>query len=184
MTPLLTGVFASQISGHLAPPITGSFDALGSITVPSGGLASITFSGIPQNYNHLQLRGISKATGSGTDSNITINGGTAAVYRHQLAGDGSGLTSFGNSGNAYILMSPGSGGTSIFDTTVADFLEYSSISKTKVVRALSGRDLNGSGLLSFGSALFNTTSAINSITLNPASGSFAQYSSFALYGVK
>jgi hypothetical protein len=59
MTPLLTGVFASQISGHLTPPytLTGNYDALGTVTVPSGGLSSVTFAGIPQTgYSHLQVR--------------------------------------------------------------------------------------------------------------------------------
>lgn len=165
---------------------TGSYDALASYTVGSGGISSITFAGLPTGgqYTHLQIRGISKATASGTDSYITINSGTSSVYRHQLLGDGSSASASANSGNSYIIMTAGSSGTNIFDASVIDFLDYASTTKNKVVRVLSGRDLNGSGLLSFGSALWTTTNPITDITLTPAGTSFAQYTQFAIYGVK
>jgi hypothetical protein len=194
--PIIAGrasaAYGAGFGAVTTPPYLGPFgayDALATVIVPSGGLSTITFAGIPQTgYDHLQIRGISKTT-SGTDSNITINNGVAAVYRHQLACDGAGISSFGNTNNAFIIMSAGSSGTNIYDTSVIDFLDYSSNTKTKVVRAFSGRDLNGSGLLSFGSALFNTADSINSnsisnITLTPSSGSFVEFTSFSLYGVK
>ena len=121
------------------------------------------------------------------DNNIVAsdNSSTNAVYRHQLYGDGSSVTASANANNAYIVMTAGSSGTSIFDASVIDFLDYTSTNKNKVVRVLSGRDLNGSGLISFGSALWTISSnAISDITLVPAGTSFAQYSQFALYGVK
>lgn len=163
---------------------TGSYDALATYTVPSGGVSTITFAGIPNTYTHLQIRGISKATATGTDSYITINSGTSSVYRHQLLGDGSSASASANSGNSYIIMTAGSSGANIFDASIIDFLDYASNTKNKVVRVLSGRDLNGSGLLSFGSALWTTTNPITDITLTPAGTSFAQYTQFALYGVK
>jgi len=58
MSPIL-GIYASQITGHLNPfTPTGSYDALASYTVPSGGASTITFAGIPTGgqYTHLQLR--------------------------------------------------------------------------------------------------------------------------------
>jgi hypothetical protein len=178
------GIIASSISGHLSDGPFGAYDALATVTVPIGGLSSITFAGIPQTgYTHLQIRGISKTT-SGTDSNITINNGTTAAYRHQIVADGGAISSFGNSGNAYLIVSPGPAETSVFDTSVVDILDYSASNKNKTVRALSGRDLNGSGLLSFGSALFNTLDSINAITLTPSSGNLVEFTEFSLYGVK
>jgi hypothetical protein len=188
--PIIAGrasaAYGAGFSRVVTAPFTpvGSYDALGSVTVGAGGLSEITFSGIPQTgYSHLQIREISKTT-SGTDSGITINGGTAAVYRHHLAGDGSGVSSFSATASAFIMFSAGSTGTNIFSASVVDFLDYSSSTKNKTVRSLSGRDLNGSGLLGIASALFNTTNPITSITLTPGSGNFAQYTQFALYGVK
>jgi hypothetical protein len=185
MTPLLTGVFASQISGHLTPPITdfGSMEPIAMVNVGSAGASTIEFTSIPQTYKHLQIRGISKGTTS-TDANITINSGTAAVRRHQLLADGSGTSSSANAGNAFIIMTTSSTGTNVFDASVIDFLDYTSTTKNKVVRVLSGRDLNGSGLLCFGSALWTTTNAITSIRLTPAGTAFAQYTQYGLYGIK
>ena len=160
-----------------------SFESIATVTLSST-QATISFTSIPQTYKHLQIRGISKNSAAGTDSNITINSGTAAAYRHQLLGDGSAASSTANSGNAYIILTAGSSGTSIFDASVVDFLDYSSTTKNKVVRVLSGRDLNGSGLLNFGSALWTTTNAISDITITSGGTSFVQYTQFALYGIK
>lgn len=164
---------------------TGSYDALASYTVPSGGVSSITFAGLPTGgqYQHLQIRGISKSDTS-TDANITINSGTAAVRRHQLLGNGSSASASSNASNAFIIMTPSSTGTNIFDASIIDFLDYASTVKNKVVRVLSGRDLNGSGLLSFGSALWTTTSPITDITLTPAGANFVQHTQFSIYGIR
>ena len=34
----------------------GAYDALSTVTVPAGGVATITFAGIPNTYKHRQLR--------------------------------------------------------------------------------------------------------------------------------
>jgi subtilisin family serine protease len=179
VSPIL-GIIASQNY----PRITSSYESIATVTVGSGGQASVSFTSIPATFTHLQIRGISKNTTASTDCNITINSGTAAAYRHQLLGDGSATSALANSGNAFIVMTAGSGGANIFDASVIDFLDYTSTNKNRVARALSGRDLNGSGLLSFGSALWTTTTAISEISITPFSGNIAQYSSFALYGIK
>ena len=179
--PIL-GIIASQNYVRVAPD-TGAMFPIAMVNVGSAGASTIEFTSIPQTYKHLQIRGISKGTTS-TDANITINSGTAAARRHQLLGDGSSTSSTANASNAFIIMTTSSTGTNIFDASVIDFLDYTSTTKNKVVRVLSGRDLNGSGLLSFGSALWTTTSAITSITLTPAGTAFAQHTQFALYGIK
>jgi hypothetical protein len=53
MSPILTGVIASGISGHLTPPWSpeGAHDALATVTL-SASAASITFAGIPSGYKH------------------------------------------------------------------------------------------------------------------------------------
>jgi len=135
-----TSNFWNGTTPQPVPLDNGVMFPLGMVQVGSAGAASITFSSIPSTYKHLQIRGISKNSAAGTDSNITINSGTAAAYRHQLLGDGSGINASANSGNAYIILTAGSSGTSIFDASVVDFLDYSSTTKNKVVRVLSGRD--------------------------------------------
>ena len=185
MAPIL-GIWASQISGRLWEP-AGAYDALATVTVPSGGVASVTFAGIPTGYKHLQIRAITGGTSTPTQIDLTLNGDTAANYAwHQVAGNGS--TAFAdnsiNRNNIVGFAAVGASFTNIFAGSIMDILDYSSIVKFKTTRTLTGYDLNGSGVVSLDSGLWRSTSAITSITFTPRSNLISQYSTFSLFGVK
>ena len=188
MSPIL-GIWASQISGRLWEP-AGAYDALATVTVPSGGAASITFAGIPTGYKHLQLRGLTNNTASSSAFIYTaFNGDTSTNYNwHQLAGDGSAASASNSAsfpGAVINNMGLGTNNTSVFGAAVIDILDYTSTTKNKTVRSLSGFDGNGSGVICMNSNLWrNTSAAITSITMTYAGGNFAQHSTFALYGIK
>jgi hypothetical protein len=151
--------------------------------------ATITFSAIPQNYEHLQIRAIGRTNRANTTdvARITYNGNTGSVYSvHVLNGDGSATESFANTSQTYqqlYILGGANAGSNIFGTFISDILDYSNTNKNKTIRQLAGIDNNGSGVVALSSGLFQSTSAITSITIN-AIGSFVQYSSFALYGIK
>lgn len=65
-----------------------------------------------------------------------------------------------------------------------DVLDYKNTNKYKTSRFLSGYDANGSGVIMLNSELWMSTAAITSITIDNTGSNFAQYSSFALYGVR
>jgi hypothetical protein len=190
--PIL-GIMASQISGKLWQP-DGAYDSLATVTVPSGGLASVTFAGIPQTYKHLQIRGIAKnGTTAGDTTTILaqFNGDTTYTNyfgRHLLYGDGSTAAAAANNSSGFTGGAAGSiasqSTSNIFAASIIDILDYSNTSKNKTVRTLAGFDYNGSGGINFISSLWINTSAITSITLKPFVDTFAQYSQFSLYGVK
>lgn len=189
MTPIL-GIWASQISGRLWEP-AGAYDALATVTVPSGGAASVTFAGIPTGYKHLQIRGIARAASGGVNAiAIRLNGDTGANYAwHLLYGLGSGSAlSTSATSTATALMSyqanPTNDGTGVFGPSVTDILDYSSTTKNKTIRNLSGRDGNGTGEIGMWSALWNNQSAVNSVALISSGANFAEFSQFALYGIK
>ena len=194
MTPLLTGVFASQISGHLTPSytLTGNYDALGTVTVPSGGLSSVTFAGIPQTgYSHLQLRILARSNRSAVNIDymeLTFNSDTAANYSfHQLFGDGSTVSVDTSAQNNIIVsrISTAISGVSIFGGVIIDVLDYANTSKYKTTRSLGGVDLNGSGRIYLNSGNWRNTAAITDINITPSSSNiFVEYSQIALYGVK
>lgn len=167
----------------------GAYDALATVTVPSGGLASVTFAGIPTGYKHLQIRFIGKSTLSGTsgaDFAVQFNSDTAANYNgHQLYGDGSGAYAGVTDGTSslYIAWIPRAGVTP-FGAYVTDILDYANTSKNKTIRSLGGWDNNGSGFTIYRSGLWRSTSAITSISIIQPSGTIAEFSQFALYGVK
>ena len=187
MTPIL-GIWASQISGHLYDGPFGAYDALATVTVPSGGAASITFAGIPMGYKHLQVRLSLKGTltNVGIDVFTSINGDTTSsnYSSHYLGGTGSG-TFQGYNANRYFGAMPGTNSTSVFSGVVMDFLDYGSTTKNKTGRCIYGYDMNGSGYITMQSMAWLNTSAINSLTFASATGgNFQQYSTASLYGVK
>ena len=174
---------------------TGSYDALATYTVGSGGISSISFSGIPNTYSHLQIRFISqddRATYPISEIKYTFNSDTGSNYSyHQLSGDGGSIYPNAASNTAFGQLEMGgttTGGT--FGAGVIDILDYSSSSKYKTVRALAGEMNNSSvggyyGIVALNSGLWRSTSAITSLTFSPRYASnFLQYTQFALYGVK
>lgn len=186
MSPILTGVIASGISGNLTPLWSpeGAFDALATVTSPSGGLASVTFTGIPTGYKHLQIRAMHLYSGSGANLRVTYNSGSANAITHFAYGSGS-STGAGNDSTDRIITFQSGATSTAFCVAVWDILDYSSTSKAKVLKGLVGQDTNGAGIVGIVSGLNTSTDAINSLTLSYASGAtIQQYSSFALYGVK
>ena len=187
MAPIL-GIYASQISGHL---VTNSYASIATVTVGSGGASTITFSSIPSTYTHLQIRGISRSTyvGSGDGNYVQFNGDTGSNYAyHLLIGTGSSVVAAANSSYTYMYVGDTTGSTStsgMFGAFVLDLFDYTNGNKYKTLRTLNGNDQNGSGSVRFVSGLWQNTAAVNAITINSLNGAgFAQYSSFALYGVK
>jgi hypothetical protein len=190
MAPIL-GIFASQISGHLFPWTTSDYESISTVTVGSGGQTSITFTSIPNTYKHLEIRGVAQVgTGSGSDRmRVTVNGDTGSnYYQHQIYGTGSAAAASSQGLSTSMLLGaiPGSSSTNIFGASVFEILDYASTSKYKTFKVLSGSDQNDTnGLIYLQSGVWNSTSAITSITLGyNGSTNFNQYSTFALYGIK
>ena len=184
--PIL-GIIASSFRSAAGPE--GAYDALATVTLSSSA-ASITFAGIPSGYKHLELRGIARVTGSSNEAcKLTFNGDTSSIYsEHHLNGNGSSAVAGANSSIANGAMYWGMGmpyTANIFGANVTTILDYANTNKYKTVRSLDGFDANGSGGIELVSSLWQSTSAITSITLTPNSGvSFNTYTQFALYGVR
>jgi len=170
----------------------GHFESIATATVDASGSATVTFSNIPNNYTHLQLRFITRNNRSGQSVdalNIKANGDGGANYaNHRLQGDGASASGSGGSSlNAAIFaQTPASTATAgLFGLGVIDILDYASTSKYKTFRTLSGYDANGSGYVGLYSGLWQSTAAINSLTISSNDGSgVLQYTSFALYGIR
>jgi hypothetical protein len=192
----LPGIYASAISGNLFT-LVGSYDSLATVTVPSGGVASVTFAGIPTEYKHLQFRTFAQCNRGtvGIDAlKFTFNGISGTSYaQHTLRGDGANPVVAGgdiNQAFAAVSRTVGTSAGGTFGSCIIDILDYANVNKYKTIRAIGGVDLNGTvggigGSIGLTSDLFMNTSAISSVTFTPDGGTlFNQYSSFALYGVK
>ena len=181
---LILGILDSGVTGGGGGGFT--YDSIQTVTVGSGGAANVEFTSIPATYKHLQIRGISRNSGSGISiGRVRFNSDTGTNYaRHTLEGDGASAGAFGSGTTSFMQNFVTDSTASIFGATVIDILDYANTNKYKTVRSLSGVDTNGSGRIYFQSGLWLNTNAITSITLYDASSNLAQYSQFALYGIK
>ena len=184
MSPIL-GVLASAQQGAFA---VGDYESIATTTVGSGGTSTITFSSIPSTYTHLQLRA-SWVPSTGAYLKLNINSDTTGsnYYSHSLFGTGTtaGASNLVGSSYPFVVMNGATGpSANEVASTVIDILDYTVTNKTKTVRALTGWDGNGTGCVELDSGYYAGTSAVSTLTFNLSSGSFNQYTKFALYGIK
>ena len=188
----MLNVISGLLSGGAAAGGGTSYESISTTTVGAGGSSSITFSSIPSTYSHLQIRGIGRSLEANTGLDLIFmrfNSDTASNYSwHQLFGNGSSAAS--GAGTSVTIMRGGlitlnNEPANVFGGVVIDVLDYANANKYKTIRSLSGADYNNtSGGVALNSGSWRNTNAITSITLNPSGGNWAQYSQFALYGIK
>jgi hypothetical protein len=168
-----------------AAPEVGDYESIQTYTVGSGGQASITFSSIPSTYKHLQIRYIAATSTVNQNLQYTFNSDSSAVYaNHRLLGDGSVVVADAATGNGFMSIGRSGQNSTSFAAGVFDLLDYKDTNKFKTARTLYGTDGNGSGQVFFASGLWRSTAAVSTVTIVPASSNFAQYTNFALYGIK
>ena len=169
--------------------LPGSYESIATTTLGSA-QATISFTSISNVYKHLQIRYISRSSNTGQANIIvTFNSDTASTYKaHYLEGNGSAASAgvFSSGDARAIGYSTGTTqSANVFAVGVIDILDYANTNKNKTTRSLVGYDNNGSGIVDFDSLMYASTSAITRIDLALSGGwNFAQYSSFALYGIR
>jgi hypothetical protein len=168
----------------------GSYESIASAS-PSAGTAYVDFTSIPSTYTHLQIRAICRSNDGSAGNNNGIyarfNSDSGSNYSfHFLTGNGSTTGAAGIASQTEMFINaanPRGGDTaSVYSANVIDILDYANTNKYKTVRALTGDDLNGSGVVRLFSGLWMSASAISSIRIT-MEGNFANNSQLALYGV-
>jgi hypothetical protein len=189
----MLNTIVGMLSGGAAPT---DYESISTVTVGAGGAASISFTSIPSTYTHLQIRYISPLNCVDAEYYMTFNGVTGTSYdTHGMSGNGSSITAFNSINSAKINFGYDKNMTlnaNYLKSGIMDILDYANTNKNKTTRVLNGVDANGSGVMCFESGLFRNTAAISSISITQfgfngssyAFTNFAQYSSFALYGIK
>jgi hypothetical protein len=151
--------------------------------------SSITFSGIPADYTHLQIRGT--VFGSTTSwVRMQINSDTANNYTlHELRGNGSSATASTAATQDHIWL--GLTTSSSYPVSfVTDLLDYRNTSKLKVAKSLYAQDQNGAGQTGLISGVWFkagsgvNSDAITSLTFLIGGGNVNANSQIALYGIK
>jgi hypothetical protein len=160
--------------------------------------STVTFSSIPADYTHLQIRAsyqTSRVTYPLDKIFIRFNSDSGSNYSsHNLKGDGASASS-GAENTTQIVDADSSSTTAasgglVFGTLIMDILDYANTNKYKTTRALSGFDTNGTvsgygGRAALISGNWRSTSAITSITFTvDNAANYSANSKFSLYGVK
>jgi hypothetical protein len=186
--PIL-GITASQMTGHL---VSLAYDSIATGIVGSGTTTTVSFTSIPSTYKHLQIRILARSDSASAGLGVRANTDSGMSYTvHYIQGNGATPTSASlatgtlNYGLVGFLPQTVSL-ASAFNGTVIDILDYANTLKNKTIRSFSGLDMNGSGDVRVSSVLWTSTSAITQLDfiVNTGGNAIAQYSSFALYGIK
>jgi len=191
--PIL-GIMASSITASKLS--VDAYESIATVTVTSATQASIEFTSIPSNYQHLQIRGIARSDRASVPTSVfyaRLNGDSGSNYNfHSLAGLGSGSVGSSGSINQTLLFAADSvtGSTAtagMFGASIIDLLDYKDTNKFTTARVLGGMDINqsgsGNGYMGLYSGAWRNTNTVTSITLLTI-GNFVQHSTFALYGIK
>ena len=173
--------------------IPTDYESIATVTVGSGGSATVSFTSISSDYTHLQIRGFGQASTTTEQYSpliVQFNSDTtkANYYTHRLFGNGASVSAASQQEYYAGQIQDKYGSAATFSGIVIDILDYKNTNKYKTVRTLIGGDVNGAGgTVGLYSMLWQNTNAITAIDLAIIGGSspvFTQYSHFALYGIK
>jgi hypothetical protein len=165
-----------------------TFEALATVTVGSGGAASIDFTSIPQTYTDLLVKISARITRAGVETdimNVSFNGTSTNESSRRLEANGTSVTSASNS----LLLAYTANGTGATANTFgnADFYIANYASSNYKSASNEGVSENNATTAYIGMAanLWSNTAAITSIAFTPDAGTdFVQYSTATLYGIK
>jgi hypothetical protein len=160
--------------------------AIETVTVDSGGAASITFSSIPDTFTDLKVVLSLRYSGTGTflPSFIKFNSNTSNYSRRQLFGTTSGVVSFSGSDQEAGNVSTGGTTANAFSSSsvmIPNYLSSSFKSYSADVVTEQNATLATQEILA---GLWSDTSAITSLAIVATSGrDFVEHSTATLYGI-
>ena len=166
-----------------------TYEAIATVTVGSGGAATIDFTSIPATYTDLCFLLSFRAANSGSAgydfyADMSFNGSTSTATFRRLAGyittvasdTGTRLYAASFLGNTGTANTFGNGQVYIPNYASSNYKSYGSESAAETNSTNNYLDMTA--------GLWSNTAALTSVTFTPSAGNFAQYSSATLYGIK
>lgn len=182
---------SSAASNSVTPANPASFESIAT-TVLGSTASSVTFSGIPSTYRHLEIRYVARTNGADNVSDVyfQVNGNTTSIYSNLTVGAVNGTTerlrqvNTANSSMGYI---GGNSGTAYASSGIIRVPYYANSSYRKTyyfrIGVAGSGSVNMGNWYTFGGGLAATTSAVSSVTIL-TSGTLIAGSRFDLYGIK
>jgi hypothetical protein len=164
-----------------------TFTQIGStVTVGSGGAATIDFNSIPATYTDLTILISSRCDQAGVApvlGKINFNGSSTTYTYMRVYGDGSSTASSSGSA-AYFDNVTGTGATANTFGNDAIYIPNYASANYKTYSVDTVLENNGSTAhTAFYCGLWSNTAAITSISLYPGTGNYVQYTTASLYGI-
>lgn len=169
--------------------MANTYQLIQTITVPSGGSATIQFSSIPQTYTDLVLLLSGRTTYSAIadDMALYFNGVTTNRTSRFLYGNGASATSTTNPDNHGGTMTADTASVYAWGNAQIYIPNYTSTSVQKHYVSESVAETNGAtSYQDMATGIWASTAAITSIEIPTAGGRgvYKQYSVASLYGIK
>ena len=166
--------------------MASSMTKIQTVTVGSGGAATIDFNSIPQTYTDLILKcsaRTSSASGGSGIINITLNGSSTGFTDRYIEGNGG--TATGWSDQPRMVGNYNGGGTTVntFSNFETYFPNYGSSNYKSFSSDQATENNAATAYLQLQSVLWSNTSAITSMSLIQLTGNFGEFSTATLYGI-
>lgn len=149
----------------------------------------IEFTSIPADYDELILVLSARSTKSSTTDNIalTFNSSAAAYYGLILYQENSGTPASASASNVssynFLYATGDTAAANCFSTTTVHISGYTTTAAKPFTIESATTNNSGSVLQAFGNGVWNNSSTISSLKLDPTTGDFKQYTKATLYGV-
>jgi len=168
--------------------MANTYTLISSVTVGSGGAASMELTSIPATYTDLMFRFTARYSGSSADIvRLTFNSTSSNWSFKYLEGYGSGAqsgTTFGAGAYMYGGYVNGTSNTASTFTSQDIYIPNYTSSNNKSVSVDAGLENNATtAYLNLLAGLWSNSAAITSIKIIPETGTFSQYSTAYLYGI-
>ena len=158
-----------------------TYTLISSVTVGSGGAASIDFTSIPATYTDLALK--ASINTSAGDPRLTFNSSSSGYSERLLYGNGTSAASASGTGSYFNWALQGINIANMFTSNDVYIPNYAS-SNNKSVSSDNVQEANQTTVAAYLFAgLWSNSAAITSITVTQSSGVLNQYSTFYLYGI-
>jgi hypothetical protein len=157
----------SSASNSITPLVPGSFESIASYFLSSNG--TVTFSSIPQDYKILQVRFHGAAQDHYIHMKTNLGNGTWSMGPRNLTSSLGINISAGYSDGGFYLNN---GGVSVTyrGSMITEFIDYANPSKAKTAVNWYGSQAGSSNQNNMLAMLWDSTAAINSITISSDSG--------------
>lgn len=187
--PIL-GSFAgiSSKAYGLTSSLVGDYFFIAKASAPSGAVASLDFTSIPQDYTHLEIRITHSITVSGQWLAIRFNSDTSANYNstNNYYENTPNNGRLNESGATYARNGYGEtgGGVTQPSYTIMQIQQYKNTNIFKSYTHYCGSAGTATVGTFQGGGLWRSGSAITSISIFPIANNLVQYSQAYLYGIK